>query len=136
MLSGMIVSERSGNPNPRGQQRHKTVVWRPLCDLGAQDILETGADFLVRARVKLPYRSGCGLAAGETHGVIDPDGRPEMTVSRCPAMTAESGRLYHRGPPDFPGCPFNCEFCDIVNLYGRKPRYKNPIRCWRKWNPL
>ena len=22
------------------------------------------------------------------------------------------------------GCPFNCEFCDIIVMFGRKPRYK------------
>ncbi|HET9178385.1 MAG TPA: radical SAM protein [Terriglobia bacterium] len=26
------------------------------------------------------------------------------------------------------GCPFQCEFCDIITIYGRKPRTKNPAQ--------
>ncbi|MFC1835137.1 B12-binding domain-containing radical SAM protein [Thermodesulfobacteriota bacterium] len=34
------------------------------------------------------------------------------------------------------GCPFDCEFCDIVNLYGHKPRYKNPDQVIRELEAL
>jgi radical SAM superfamily enzyme YgiQ (UPF0313 family) len=39
---------------------------------------------------------------------------------------AEVGR-YHMGSLQFTrGCPFTCEFCDIIVMFGRKPRYKTP----------
>jgi radical SAM superfamily enzyme YgiQ (UPF0313 family) len=30
------------------------------------------------------------------------------------------------------GCPFNCEFCDIIELFGRKPRFKDPAQFVRE----
>src|SRR5208337_4813477 len=26
------------------------------------------------------------------------------------------------------GCPYQCEFCDIIVLFGRRPRIKNPVQ--------
>jgi len=34
------------------------------------------------------------------------------------------------------GCPFQCEFCDIIVLYGRKPRTKTPLQLIKELETL
>jgi radical SAM superfamily enzyme YgiQ (UPF0313 family) len=34
------------------------------------------------------------------------------------------------------GCPFTCEFCDIITLYGRRPRTKSPAQLLRELDVL
>jgi radical SAM superfamily enzyme YgiQ (UPF0313 family) len=34
------------------------------------------------------------------------------------------------------GCPFQCEFCDIITIYGRKPRTKRPSQVLRELDKL
>jgi len=34
------------------------------------------------------------------------------------------------------GCPFNCDFCDIIVMFGRRPRYKTPAQVERELDAL
>ena len=130
MLSGMIV-QRDGLLNliREAKARHKTVVvGGPFATSVPQDILTAGADFLVQGEGETAIPLWLAAwRAGATHGVIEPDGRPEMTRSPVPRFDLLNLNDYNLlGLQTSRGCPYNCEFCDIVNLYGRKPRYKSP----------
>jgi radical SAM superfamily enzyme YgiQ (UPF0313 family) len=52
--------------------------------------------------------------------------KPDMTRSPIPRYDLLRRNMYTSMPVQFSrGCPFQCEFCDIITIYGRKPRLKS-----------
>jgi radical SAM superfamily enzyme YgiQ (UPF0313 family) len=74
-----------------------------------------------------------GLKAGEAHGIYRSADKPDVTHTPTPRFDLLELRQYlHVGVQFSRGCPFNCEFCDIIELYGRKPRTKTPQQVLRE----
>ena len=65
------------------------------------------------------------LKKGAKKGVYVNDAMADMTTSPIPRYDLINFKNYiHVGIQYSRGCPFICEFCDIIELYGRKPRTK------------
>ena len=55
------------------------------------------------------------------------DARPELSLARVPRLDLlDLSRYANHALQYSRGCPFHCEFCDIVELFGRVPRVKAP----------
>ncbi|MEO6965820.1 MAG: B12-binding domain-containing radical SAM protein [Acidobacteriaceae bacterium] len=55
--------------------------------------------------------------------------KPDMTHSPAPRFDLLQMNRYTSMPVQFSrGCPFQCEFCDIITIYGRRPRAKTPAQ--------
>jgi len=53
--------------------------------------------------------------------------KPDVTSTPVPRFDLLDRRKYLSMAVQFSrGCPFQCEFCDIITMYGRKPRVKSP----------
>ncbi len=67
------------------------------------------------------------LDQGEEKGVFRSGEKPDVTLSPVPRFDLLQRDAYLMMAIQFSrGCPFNCEFCDIISLYGRKSRTKEP----------
>lgn len=67
--------------------------------------------------------------AGVAKPMYECNRRPEITTAPIPRFDLLSMQYYDTLPIQFSrGCPFNCEFCDIVHLFGHKSRTKSPTQ--------
>jgi radical SAM superfamily enzyme YgiQ (UPF0313 family) len=69
------------------------------------------------------------IKQGQSSGTFRaPNGeRPDVTTTPIPRFDLLEFDAYAEMSVQFSrGCPFQCEFCDIIVLYGRKPRTKAP----------
>ena len=65
--------------------------------------------------------------SGQPKGRFEDVVKPDVTKTPVPRFDLISFDDYlHVGVQSSRGCPYNCEFCDIIELFGRRPRVKNP----------
>ena len=108
-------------------QRNKPVVVGGP-DPTSQPHLYQSADYLVlgEGEVTIPIFLN-DLANGSKGGEYKTSEYADMTKAVVPRFDLINFDNYiHLNIQFTRGCPFNCEFCDIVELYGRKPRSKTP----------
>jgi radical SAM superfamily enzyme YgiQ (UPF0313 family) len=112
------------------QQHHKKVaVGGPYPTSMPQDMEAAGVDYLIldEGEITLPLFVAA-IQAGATHGRFTAQGeKPDVTITPIPRYDLLEMAQYDSMSVQFSrGCPFQCEFCDIIVLYGRKPRTKTP----------
>lgn len=131
ILSAMIVQKQDLLALVRqAKQRGKKVgVGGPYPTSMPEDSLAAGADYLIldEGEITLP-QFVAAIENGEPEGIFRAEGaKPDVTETPIPRYDLLELDAYDSMSVQFSrGCPFQCEFCDIIVLYGRKPRTKTP----------
>ncbi|MBF2050168.1 MAG: DUF4070 domain-containing protein [Elainella sp. C42_A2020_010] len=132
ILSAMIVQKEDFAEQIRAaKQRGKRVaVGGPYATSLPHEAAEFGADFLIlgEGEITLPMFVEA-IQRGDTGGTFTTDEKPDVTSTPVPRFDLLEMDAYDNMSVQFSrGCPFQCEFCDIIVLYGRKPRTKTPAQ--------
>ncbi|MCX6243409.1 MAG: B12-binding domain-containing radical SAM protein [Bacteroidetes bacterium] len=107
-------------------------------DPTSQPALYEKADFLVlgEGEITIPMFLK-DLQEGATSGTYVSEERANMLESVIPRYDLIRFRNYIMiGMQFIRGCPFNCEFCDVIELFGRTPRFKSNLQILKELQTL
>jgi radical SAM superfamily enzyme YgiQ (UPF0313 family) len=129
ILSAMIVQKKDLlDQIQEAKRRGKLVaVGGPYPTSVPHEVQNVGADFLIldEGEITLPMFVEA-VNKGEKSGVFRATEKPDVTTTPIPRFELLEFNAYDSMSVQFSrGCPFQCEFCDIIVLYGRKlqPNY-------------
>lgn len=130
LLSAMMPQREDLHAQIReAKKRGKAVVvGGPYATALPEEAGNSGADFLVlnEGEITIPLFLQA-LAMGETSGVFSNETKPDVQTTPSPRYDLLDFNDYAGMALQYSrGCPFMCEFCDIITLYGRVPRVKTP----------
>jgi radical SAM superfamily enzyme YgiQ (UPF0313 family) len=137
-LSGMIVQEASCREVVRrcAALGAPVVGGGPLFTTGRERFPEVEHVVVGEAEDVIEALAG-DMVKGEVRAQYEAVERPDLSRTPIPRWDLIRFRDYAMASVQFSrGCPFDCEFCDIVAMYGRTPRVKTAAQVVRELDAL
>jgi radical SAM superfamily enzyme YgiQ (UPF0313 family) len=134
LVSGMLVQAPSVRAVLRRARRlgKTTVLGGPAATTSPDAFPEADHVFRGEAEGRLERLVGALEAPGSvTDRILSPPGldRPDLALARVPRFDLLALERYATFAIQVSrGCPFSCEFCDIIEVFGRAPRVKSPAQ--------
>ena len=133
-ISAMIVQKKSFEQIVRmcNECGRPVVAGGPYPISSYEDI--EGVDFFVldEAELTLP-KFLSDLEAGSPKKLYRDHDKPDITRTPPPRFDLIDIEAYDSMPLQYSrGCPYNCEFCDIIEMFGRIQRTKTPLQFVRE----
>jgi len=128
LLSGMLVHKQElleilARCRARGL---RTVIGGPVTS-SVEELPQHADHVVVGEAEELIADLAADLERGTAKPVYHAGERPGLVKTPLPDLSLIDTKYYSAMAIQFSrGCPFNCEFCDIIEIYGRKPRTKSP----------
>jgi radical SAM superfamily enzyme YgiQ (UPF0313 family) len=103
----------------------RVVIGGPYVTTSAKHLPEADHIFLGEAETTLPEFVR-DLERGAPKRIYQAAERPALSAAPVPDFHLADLKRYSAMPIQYSrGCPFQCEFCDIIEIYGRVPRTKS-----------
>jgi len=127
MATAMLVQKDSLREVVRRAKNmgKRVVIGGPYITTTVEDLPEADHVFLGEAETTLPLFIE-DLARGEAKPSYQAAERPPLSATPLAHFQLADMKRYSAMSVQYSrGCPFSCEFCDIIEIYGRVPRTKS-----------
>ncbi len=134
LVSAMIAQKRSFERVVRlcNECGTRVVAGGPYPTSSHQSIQGVDVFVLGEAELTLPLFLA-DLKAGRVAHVYRSEGRADLATTPAPRFDLVDLEAYDSMPLQYSrGCPYDCEFCDIVELFGHVQRTKAPAQFARE----